>query len=128
MRTHVDDPSVGIGPVAKTIYRRILTSADSAQVQLWFDASLLARYREAGYQVKRTNTVGRVKAPTWAIDFGIGAEATTIHASIADLLRLPEAERQHWAMYVAEAGLSENFLKMMLHAGSCIDDGDTRDW
>ena len=97
-------------------------------MQVRFDAALLQRYRDAGYQVKRTNTVGRVKAPAWSIDFGIGGGESTIHASIGDVLRLPDAERDHWAMHVAESDLSENYLKMMLHPGSCIDDGDTRDW
>ena len=124
----MDDSSARIGPVAKTLYRRIFTAADPAQVQVRFDIALLARYREAGYVVKRTNTVGRVKAPTWSIDFGIGAAEATIHASVGDLFRLPEAERQHWALHVAQVDLSENYLKMMLHPGSCIDDGDTRDW
>ena len=124
----MDDSSARIGPVAKTLYRRAFTAADPAQVQVRFDIALLDRYREAGYAVKRTNTVGRVKAPTWSIDFGIGAAEATIHASVGDLFRLPEVERQHWALHVAQVDLSENFLKMMLHPGSCIDDGDTRDW
>ncbi len=124
----MSDPSLPTGPAAKTLYRRMLTSGDTAHVQLTFDPSLLARYRDAGHQLKRTNTVGRVKAPAWSIDFGIGPGDATIHAGIASLLRLPEAERQHWAMHLAEPALSENYLKMLLHPGSCIDDGDTRDW
>lgn len=124
----MDKPSNSTGPVTRVLYRRILTAADPAKVQLQFEAGVLARYREAGYQLKRTNSVGRVKAPAWTIDFGISSDESILHASLGDLFRLPEAERQHWAVHLLQPGLSENYLKMMLHPGSCIDDGDTRDW
>ena len=124
----MSDPALPTGPAAKTLYRRMLISGDTADVQLTFEPSLLDRYRDAGHQLKRTNTVGRVKASSWSIDFGIGSGDATIHAGIAALLRLPEAERQHWAIHLAEPALSENYLKRLLHRGSCIDDGDTRDW
>jgi hypothetical protein len=116
------------GPVAKTFYRRVLTNSEPERAQVAFVAGVLGKYREAGLAVKRTNTVGRVSAAGWKIDFGIGPADAAIHASLADLLRLPEAERQHWAMHLAQLPFSENFLKMLLHPGSCIDDGDTRDW
>jgi hypothetical protein len=106
----------------------VLTNSEPAMAQVAFVVGVLDKYREAGLAVKRTNTVGRVSAATWKIDFGIGPGDETIHASLADLFRLPEADRQHWAMHLAELPFSENYLKMLLHPGSCIDDGDTRDW
>ena len=117
-----------IAPLARVFYRRQLLQDAGARVQTRFELAVLDKYIEAGYQVKRTDTVGRVKAPSWAIDFGIGASGTAIHASTGDLLRLPESEREHWAKHVAQTDLSENYLKMMMHPGSCIDDGELRDW
>lgn len=115
-------------PVTKTLYRKTLLAGDAALIQVTFDAAVLDRYREAGISVKRTRTVGRVKAASWSIDFGIGPGDATVHASVGSLLMLPEAERQHWALHADAPGLSEHYLKMLLHPGSCIDDGDTIDW
>lgn len=115
-------------PVTKTLYRKTLLANDGGLIQVTFDGAVLAKYRDAGYSIKRTRTVGRVKAPSWSVDFGIGPGGNTIHASVRSLLALPEAERQHWALHTAEPDLSENYLKMLLHPGSCIDDGDTTDW
>ena len=120
--------SIEAGPAAKALYRRALAETNPEKVQVAFVSGVLGKYREAGLAVKRTSTVGRVSADTWKIDFGIGEGEETIHASLGDLLRLPEAERQHWAMHLAQLPFSENYLKMLLHPGSCIDDGDTRDW
>jgi hypothetical protein len=116
------------GPVAKSFYRRLLMGSEPEVVQVAFAVGVLDKYREAGLAVKRTNTVGRVSAAGWKIDFGIGPGDAALHASLADLLRLPEEERRHWAIHLAQLPFSENYLKMLLHPGSCIDDGDTRDW
>jgi hypothetical protein len=74
--------------------------------------------------------VGRVKKPGgWSLDFGIGKGDLTIHTGLGALLQnLPEQELQHWADHVAQSDLSENFCKMRLHSGSCIEDGNLRDW
>jgi hypothetical protein len=78
----------------------------------------------------RTNTVGRVRsAEGWSLDFGIAEGEALIHASLGDLSqRLPAAERQHWAEHLLTPPVSRNFLTMRLAPGSCIDDGDLRDW
>lgn len=115
-------------PVTKTLYRKTLLNGDAAFIQVSFTVDVLDKYREAGVSLKRTRTVGRLKAASWTVDFGISPDETTIHASLRTLLALPEAERQHWAMHTAAPELSENYLKMLLHPGSCIDDGDTHDW
>ena len=115
----------------KLVYRRALTSSDSALLQLSFDAAVIHRYRDdASYQVIRTDTAGRVrKERVWSIDVGIAPDGT-IHTSWGAIAEsLPESERDHWAMHaVVTASLSENFLKMQMSPGSCFDDGDTRRW
>lgn len=108
--------------------RKALDGGDAGKVQVAFVVSVLDRYREAGVAIKRTNTVGRVSGSSWRLDFGIAPGEEQVHASVGDLLRLPESERQHWAMHLAQLPFSESYLKMLLHPGSCIDDGDTRDW
>ena len=78
----------------------------------------------------RTNTVGRVKSPEgWSLDFGIAEGELLVHTSLVDLnQRLPPGERQHWAQHVVTPAVSRTFLTMRLAPGSCIDDGDLRDW
>lgn len=117
-------------PWTRVIYSRAFTRADPALVQIRFQAAVLNRYRERGLEIKRTNTVGRVKKRGgWSLDFGIGEGDRTIHTGLGALLQnLPEQELEHWADHVAQSDLSENFCKMGLHPGSCIEDGDLRDW
>ena len=116
----------------KLVYRRALTSGDPALVQLSFDAAVIDRYREqAGFQVIRTNTAGRVrKQGGWSIDFGIADGDRAVHCSWDALVHaLPESERDHWAMHAMDsAPLSDNFLRMQMSPGSCFDDGDVRSW
>lgn len=116
------------GPAARTLLKKALDSGDLSRVQVAFVTSVLEKYRQAGLPIKRTNTVGRVVGSSWKLDFGIGPGEETVHASVGDLARLPEAERQHWAMHLAQLPFAENYVKMLLHPGNCIDDGDTRDW
>jgi hypothetical protein len=78
----------------------------------------------------RTNTVGRLRSPEgWTLDFGIGPDEELIHTTAADISqRLPSTERTHWAQNVVTPAVSRNFVTMRLAPGSCIDDGDLRDW
>jgi hypothetical protein len=78
----------------------------------------------------RTNTVGRVRSPDgWSLDFGIAEGEELIHGSVAELSqRLPASERQHFSQHVVTPSVSRNFVTMRLAPGSCIDDGDLRDW
>lgn len=113
----------------RILYRKALTGGDPALLQVAFESEVLQKYRDAGHEVKRSDTVGRLRTGSWVLNFGIGPGDETVHASAGDLLRLPEAERQHWAMHaVAAAGLSEAYLRILSHPGSCYDDGNTRDW
>jgi hypothetical protein len=112
------------------LYLRVL-GGDLGAAQLWFDQRVLDRYRaQPGWRVMRTNTVGRVRsAEGWSLDFGIAEGDQVLHASIADLTqRLPAAERQHWAQHLVTPAVSRTFLTMRLAPGSCIDDGELRDF
>ena|SRR5947209_8053883 len=104
---------------------------DLANTQLWFDQHVLDRYRgQPGWRVMRTNSVGRVRsADGWSLDFGIAEGEALVHTTAGDLSqRLPAAERQHWAQHLLTPPVSRNFLTMRLAPGSCVDDGDLRDW
>ena len=119
-----------IDPQRAALYLRVL-GGDFGAAHLWFDQRVLDHYRAlAGWRVMRTNTVGRVRSPEgWSLDFGIGEGEAVIHTTASELSqRLPAAERQHWAQHVATPATSRNFVTMRLAPGSCIDDGDLRDW
>lgn len=112
-------------------YRRVLTRQDPAMVQVSFSRQVLDRYRGApGYSVVRTDTIGRVrKHGGWSLDFGIAPGEEHIHVCLGDLFdRLPADEREHWALHVVTPPLSDRYVQARLQPGSCIDDGDLRDW
>jgi hypothetical protein len=113
-----------------TLYLRVL-GGDFGAAHLWFDQHVLDRYREQpGWRVIRTNTVGRVRAPDgWSLDFGIAPDGNLVHSTASEISqRLPAGERQHWAQHLVTPAVSRNFVTMRLSRGSCIDDGDLRDW
>ena len=117
-------------PQRAALYLRVL-GGDLGAAQLWFDPRVLDRYRaQPGWRVMRTNSVGRVRSPEgWSLDFGIAEGEALVHTSASDLVqRLPATERQHWAQHVVTPDVSRNFLTMRLAPGSCIDDGDLRDF
>ncbi len=119
-----------VDPQAVALTLRAL-GGDLGALHLWFDQRVLDRYRGLdGWRVMRTNTVGRVRSPEgWSLDFGIGQGEQVIHTTASELSqRLPPNERQHWASHVITPATSRNFLTMRLAPGSCIDDGDLRDW
>lgn len=121
-----------VDPQAAALTLRVL-GGDLGAVHLWFNQRVLDRYRgrsNDGWRVMRTNTVGRVRsADGWTLDFGIADADELIHTTASELSqRLPAAERQHWAQHVVTPAASRNFLTMRLAPGSCIDDGDLRDW
>ena len=110
--------------------RRTLMHSEPDQVTLHFEVAVLDRYRAAnGFSIIRTDTVGRVrKQGGWSLDFGIAPEEDAIHVQAADLLRLPEPEREHWAGHGITLPASRMFLSMRLTPGSCFDDGEVRPW
>jgi hypothetical protein len=119
-----------VDPQRAALYLRVLGGSLGA-AQLWFDQRVLDRYRALpGWRVMRTNTVGRVRSPdSWSLDFGIADGDHVIHSSADELTqRLPTGERQHWAQHIVTPPVSRTFLTMRLAPGSCIDDGELRDF
>jgi hypothetical protein len=119
-----------VDPQRVALYLRVL-GGDLGAAQLWFDQSVLDRYRlQPGWRVMRTNTVGRVQSPEgWSLDFGIAESDRVLHTSALEVSqRLPPNERRHWAQHLMTPGVSRNFLTMRLAPGSCVDDGDLRDF
>ena len=116
--------------VYRVALRRALMASDPGQLTLHFEAAVIDRYREAGgFSIIRTNTVGRVrKQGGWALDFGISPAEDMVHVTFAQLLTLPEAEREHFASYACLLPASTMFLQMRLAPGSCFDDGEVRPW
>jgi hypothetical protein len=119
-----------VDPQRAALYLRVL-GGDLGAAQLWFDQHVLDRYRsQPAWRVMRTNTVGRLRSPDgWSLDFGIAEGDQIVHATLADLTqRLPATERQHWAQHLVTPAVSRTFVTMRLAPGSCIDDGDLRDF
>jgi hypothetical protein len=119
-----------VDPQRLALYLRVL-GGDLGIAQVWFDQRVLDRYRALpGWRVMRTNTVGRVRSPDgWSLDFGITADNQVVHTSLSDLTqRLPASEQHHWAQHLVTPAVSRTFLTMRLVPGSCIDDGDLRDF
>jgi hypothetical protein len=119
-----------VDPQRAALYLRVL-GGDLGAAQLWFDQHVLDRYRsQPDARVMRTNSVGRVRSPDgWSLDFGIAEGDHIVHATLADLTqRLPATERQHWAQHLLTPAVSRAFVTMRLAPGSCIDDGDLRDF
>src|SRR6478672_3004954 len=112
---------------AAGFYKKALANVEMAQVV--FRVAVLERYLEGSdTRVTRTNTVGRIKASSWSLDFGIAPDEQSVHVPISSLkTRLPEKEQAHWLTHVDDAQFSQNFLKMQ-SAHSCIDDGSYREW
>lgn len=111
---------------ASNFLKKVLANPELAQAQL--SVEVLENYiGKSDVSVKRTDTVGRVKAATWSIDFGIASDEQTVHVPISALKRLPEAEQNHWLSFADGSRYSENFLKMQ-SSHSCIDDGGLRNW
>lgn len=112
---------------AALLTTRVLGGA-SQLAQLWFDAAVLAKYRGAGGRVIRTDTMGRLKLASWSVDFGIASSAL-IHLSAGEAqARIPVGERSHWASHAAVPALSANYVSVQVSHGTCVDDGDLRDW
>jgi hypothetical protein len=116
--------------IHRVVVRRALAAGDPANLQLHFETAVLDQYRESpGFSIVRTDTVGRLKKEGgWAIDFGIAPDDEQVHASIGDLMLLPEADRDHWSQHATALVSSKMFLQMRLSPRSCFDDGDLRKW
>ena len=118
------------GNAFRMAVRRSLANGDSRNLHLHFDVGVLERYRKAdGFSLVRTDTVGRVKREGgWSLDFGITPDEQMLHASVGDLMAIPEAERAHWASFAVSLPVSRTFIQMRLSRGSCFEDGKVRQW
>ncbi|MBW3634831.1 MAG: hypothetical protein KY445_00020 [Armatimonadetes bacterium] len=107
--------------------KKVLKTPELAQIT--FEVAVLDKYlAQDGTKVSRTRTVGRVKAATWAVDFGIAPDEKTLHVTLAQLIqKLPESEQAHWLDHAQGTHFSENYLKMQ-GSHACIDDGNLRAW
>jgi hypothetical protein len=116
-----------LSPFLKKLLAKPTTSFGMAQVS--FRVGVLDKYlTQKGVSVTRTETVGRVKATAWSVDFGIAPDEQTVHVPLSSLVeRLPETEREHWISHADDSRLSQNFLKMQ-GGHACIDDGGFRAW
>ena len=112
---------------ASNFIKKVLNAPEMAQIR--FDVAVLDAYLEkSDVRVTRTRTVGRVKGPTWSVDFGIAPDEKTIHVTLGQLIqKLPEREREQWLNHVTDDRYSENYLKMQ-GSHACIDDGNLRGW
>lgn len=108
-------------------YTKVLSQPGLSQIVINID--VLQKYLEKNdISVKRTDTVGRVKAATWSVDFGIAPNEQTVHVTLNDFIhKIPEKEKTHWLENVVASNFSENFLKMQ-GGHACIDDGGLREW
>lgn len=114
----------------RLLYRRVMDTVDAGLVPIWFSPQVLDKYRgQPGHRIIRTNTAARLRTPGWQLDFGIAADDALLHASFRDVVgRLPEGERGHWADHAVGLPLSRFFTMAQLSPGTCVDDGDVREW
>ncbi len=111
-------------------YRRLVAGNRPELAQVWVDAAVLAPYRtRPGYKLFRSDTMGMLQGPQWRIDFGIAADDTLLHLSIAALCdRLPEREREHWLAHLHTPPVSRAYLVTRFTRGACLGDGVIRVW
>jgi hypothetical protein len=107
--------------------KKVVKSPELAQIS--FEVAVLEPYlAKSDIKVSRTRTVGRIKAATWTLDFGIAPDEKSVHVTLSQFIqKLPESERQHWFDHAEGQNFSENYLKMQ-GSHACIDDGNLRAW
>jgi hypothetical protein len=112
------------------VVRRALEAGKLDLVQVWFQSSVLDRYRgDPDSNILRSDSAGRLRGPGgWMINFGISPDDALIHMPIATALILPEGHREHWLSHVVGLPVGANFLRMVMTPGACIGDGDSRPW
>ena len=118
------------GGFALKLWRRALVEGRAQLTLLFFHARVLEGYRgRPGFTLLRTDTVARLRGPSWSVDLGISPDGETVHVALGDFLeRLPPPEREAWLGHLACPPLSENYARARLYPGSCVDDGPLRPW
>lgn len=99
-------------------------------IQLWFESSVLDRYRDdPDCKILRSDSAGRLRGSGgWVINFGIAPADDLIHLALASLAIIPEGQRTHWLEHLVALPVGENFLRMTVNPSACIDDGESRSW
>jgi hypothetical protein len=117
-------------PILQDLARRVLETGKYDIVPLWFESSVLDRYRgDPDCRIMRTNSAGRLKGPGgWMVNFGISPDDALIHMALATAVGIPESHRDHWLQHVVGLPAGSNFLRMTMSPGACIEDGQTREW
>jgi hypothetical protein len=117
-------------PALQDLIRRALETGKTDLVQVWFQSSVLDRYREdPDSRILRSDSAGRLRAPGgWMINFGISPGDALIHMPVATAAIIPEGHREHWLSHVVGLPVGVNFVRMTLSPNACIGDGESRPW
>jgi len=109
---------------------RAVESGKLELIQLWFESSVLDRYREdPDSKILRSDSAGRLRGSAgWLVNFGIAPDDRVIHLSAGSLAIIPESQRGHWLAHLVGPPVGENFLRMTVNPGACIEDGESRPW
>lgn len=129
-RTTVAARNDAVAAQRLVFYRRLVAGNRPELTQVWFAAAVLAPYRtRPGYKLFRSDTMGMLQGPQWRLDFGIAADDTLLHLSVAALRdQLPERERDHWLGHLHTPPVSRAYLVTQLTRGACLGDGEIRVW
>src|SRR5207247_4472510 len=106
---------------------RALENGKPELIQLWFESSVLDRYREdPDSKILRSNSAGRLRGSGgWLVNFGIAPDDRFIHLSAGSLAIIPDSQRAHWLEHLVALPVGENFLRMTANPGACIEDGES---
>lgn len=109
---------------------RALEAGKPDLIQVWFERSVLDRYREEpDSKILRSDSAGRLRGSGgWLVNFGIAPGDEFIHLSLGSLATIPEGHRAHWLEHLVALPVGENFLRMTVNPAACIEDGDSRPW
>jgi len=117
-------------PTFQQLVKRALDNGKYDLIPIWFKSQVLDRYRgDLDSRILRTESAGRLRAPGgWMINFGISPDDAYIHIPVSAALGIPENHRDHWMEHLVCLPAGENYLRMTLTPGACIDDGRSREW
>ncbi|HZT05796.1 MAG TPA: hypothetical protein VFC51_02110 [Chloroflexota bacterium] len=117
-------------PNYRELVKRAIDAGKYDLLPVWFRSTVLDRYRgDPDCRILRTDSAGRLRGPGgWMLNFGISPDDALIHLSISTALGIPEGHREHWLSHLVSPPVGENFLRMVMTPGACIDDGRSREW
>jgi hypothetical protein len=117
-------------PTLQQLVKRALESGKYDAIPIWFKSEVLNRYRgDPDSRILRTDSAGRLRAAGgWMLNFGISPDDAYIHIPISAALGIPEGQLDHWLSHLVCLPAGENYLRMTMTPGACIDDGRSREW